>query len=225
MRGFKERFEGRRMIRRALAAGACVAVSGGLVACGGSSGSGGGSTTNAAAFGPGAQLTASDRECLQKHGLDLRAGGPGGPPPNGAPPAGTTGTVVTPPKGGSGTTTTYGGPPPGAIIGPQGGSGASQMPENVRKAFQACGVQPPTFRAGGPPNVDNSAYRQSITSYVACVRQNGYELPDPNLSGNGPIFDESKVNRDDPKFQSASQKCQHLLQPPSTSQGSASSSQ
>lgn len=208
MRESIRRFGGRLTIRRLLAGAAFLTVSGSLVACGGSS-SAGGVTTNAAAFGPGGQLSASDRECLQKHGLNLRIGPAGGRPPTGtnaAPPTGATGTT--------GTTQTYGAPPSGAVIGPQGSSGPTQMPENVRKAFQACGVQPPSRgSAGSPPSVNSAAFRQSVSRYVACVKQNGYDLPAPNLSGNGPIFDESKVNRDDPKFQSASQKCQQLLQP------------
>jgi hypothetical protein len=94
----------------------------------------------------------------------------------------------------------------------------------VRQAFQACGIQPPStqFRAGGP-NVNSTAYRNAVNGYVACMRQNGYQMPDPNLSGNGPVFDASKVNRSDPKFESASQKCQHLLQQPSQTQGSTTS--
>jgi hypothetical protein len=212
MRGLKDRIAGKSRVRVLLAAAAALGISGALVACGGSSGPGGGTTTNAAAFGPGAQLSASDRQCLQKNGLSL-AGRPGGAPP--------TGTTAGPPPGASGT---GGGPPPGVFIGPGGGSGPRQMPDNVRKAFQACGIQPPSPQtAGGRPNVDSSAFRQSVTSYVACIRQNGYDMPDPNLSGKGPVFDESKVNRDDPKFQSASQKCQHLLQPPA--QGTSTSAQ
>jgi hypothetical protein len=216
MRGLKDRMAGKSRVRVLLAAAAAMSISGALVACGGSSGSGGGGTTNAVAFGPGGQLSASDRECLQKNGLSLRAGPQGGTPP--------TGTTAWPPPGASGTSTNGGGPPGGVFIGPGGGSGPRQMPENVRKAFQACGIQPPSPQtAGGGPNVDSSAFRQSVTSYVACIRQNGYDMPDPNLSGKGPVFDESKVNRDDPKFQSASQKCQHLLQPPA--RGTSTSAQ
>jgi hypothetical protein len=188
-------------MRAILSAAAVMAISAGLMACGGSSGSGGGGQTNAVAFRPGAQMSASDRECLRKHGLNFQLAGPGG-----APPAGGTGTTAAPPAG--------------AVVGPQGSSGPRQLPDNVRKAFQACGVNPPSFSSGGPPpNVNSSAYRDSVNRYVACVKQNGYDLPAPNLSGKGPIFDESKVNRDDPKFQAASRRCQQLLQPPSGSQG------
>jgi hypothetical protein len=217
MRGFKVRIGGKSRVRVFLTAAAFLSISGALVACGGgSSGSGGGGTTNAAGFGPGGQLSASDRECLQKNGLTLRGGPQGGTPP--------TGTTAGPPPGASGTSTNGGGPPGGVFIGPGGGSGPRQMPENARKAFQACGIQSPSSQtAGGGPNVDSSAFRQSVTGYVACIRQNGYDMPDPNLSGKGPVFDESKVNRDDPKFQSASQKCQQLLQPPA--QGTSTSAQ
>jgi hypothetical protein len=217
MRGFKVRIGGKSRVRVFLTAAAFLSISGALVACGGgSSGSSGGGTTNAAAFGPGGQLSASDRECLQKNGLTLRGGPQGGTPP--------TGTTAGPPPGASGTSTNGGGPPGGVFIGPGGGSGPRQMPENARKAFQACGIQSPSPQtAGGGPNVDSSAFRQSVTGYVACIRQNGYDMPDPNLSGKGPVFDESKVNRDDPKFQSASQKCQQLLQPPA--QGTSTSAQ
>src|SRR5882672_8300541 len=124
MRGLKERIAGKSRVHVFLAAAAALSISGALVACGGSSGSGGGGTTNAAAFGPGGQLSASDRQCLQKNGLSLRAGPQGGTPP--------TGTTAGPPPGASGTSTTGGGPPGGVFIGPGGGSGPRQMPENVR---------------------------------------------------------------------------------------------
>jgi len=43
------------------------------------------------------------------------------------------------------------------------------------------------------------------------VRENGYEPPEPNLSGEGPIFDPSAVNQEDPKFMAASEKCKSQL--------------
>jgi hypothetical protein len=61
---------------------------------------------------------------------------------------------------------------------------------------------------------NNPQLQQSIQAFVSCVRKDGYNMPSPNLSGNGPVFDPAKVNRSDPKFVSASQKCQSLLTPP-----------
>jgi hypothetical protein len=43
---------------------------------------------------------------------------------------------------------------------------------------------------------------------------NGYKLPKPNLSGTGPVFDPRTVNRTDPKFIAAAQKCQALIPRP-----------
>jgi hypothetical protein len=39
----------------------------------------------------------------------------------------------------------------------------------------------------------------------------GAELPEPNVSGEGPVFKESDVDREDPKFEAANEKCQPLL--------------
>ena len=46
---------------------------------------------------------------------------------------------------------------------------------------------------------------------MSCVRRNGYDLPDPNLSGDGPVFDSGEVDQNDADFQKASQKCQGRL--------------
>lgn len=43
------------------------------------------------------------------------------------------------------------------------------------------------------------------------MRKNGYDLPKPNTSGKGPVFDSSKINRNDPKFKAAVAKCQSDL--------------
>ena len=41
--------------------------------------------------------------------------------------------------------------------------------------------------------------------------ENGYELPEPNVSGEGPVFKESDVDREDPTFKSANEECQSLI--------------
>ena len=116
---------------------------------------------------------------------------------------------VTIPSPGSGGQPPSGGPP-------AGGAGGQEF-QKMQQAFQDCGVNIPNGPPGGG-SFDPSAMRKQITQYVACVRQNGYDLPDPNTSGNGPVFDSSNVNQNDPKFKAASAKCQHLL--PSGPQGS-----
>ena len=115
---------------------------------------------------------------------------------------------VTVPSPGSGGQPPSGGPPTGGANG--------QDFQKMQQAFQDCGVSIPNGPQGGG-NFDPSAMRKQISQYVACVRQNGYDLPSPNTSGNGPVFDSSTVNQNDPKFKAASAKCQNLL--PSTPQG------
>ncbi len=115
---------------------------------------------------------------------------------------------VTIPRPGSGGQPPSGGPPAGGANG--------QDFQTLQQAFKDCGVSIPNGPQGGG-NFDPSAMRKQISQYAACVRQNGYDLPSPNTSGNGPVFDSSKVNQNDPKFKAASAKCQNLL--PSAPQG------
>ena len=134
--------------------------------------------------------------CLKQHGITLpaRRPGAGGPPGAGS---------GTPPAGAPGTGTTPTGRPPGGGFFGRTGANASKF----RAAFKACGANfPANGRRRGFFN------RQNIQKYVTCVRQHGYKLPEPNFSGNGPVFPANiRTNK---KFQSASKACQSLLAPP-----------
>jgi hypothetical protein len=131
-----------------------------------------------------AQLAA----CLKKQGVTLPQRPQGAPPPGGA--AGVGG---------------------GFFFGGGGGNGAAQGNSKFGNALRKCGVNRPQ---GGFRRQANSAqFKQAITKFVACMKTDGYPLPKPNTSGNGPVFSSSKVNRNDPKFKSAAQKCQGLLRP------------
>jgi hypothetical protein len=50
-----------------------------------------------------------------------------------------------------------------------------------------------------------------VTKYAACVRRHGFDLPTPNFSGKGPVFNTSQVDTTSPKFVAASRPCQSLL--------------
>ena len=179
--------------RRVLALGAAAALV--LVAlliagCGGSSSgssTGEDSSTTASggpAGGPGGfEISEEAQTCLKEKGVELPEPGSGGGPPQGggAPPSG------------------EGGPPRGF------GGGA-----RMKEAFEECGVELPRGKPGGP-NVNSAAFKKQIKEYVACVRENGYDLPEPNLSGGGPVFSESEVDQEDPKFKEASEACQGKL--------------
>jgi len=157
------------------------------------------STSAGAASSTRAKLVA----CLKQHGITLPAGRrPGAGAPPGAPGAGS----GTPPAGapGTGTGTTPSGRPPGGGFFGRTGANASKF----RAAFKACGAN----FAAGRGGLRRGFNRQNIQKYVTCVRQHGYNLPEPNFSGNGPVFPANiRTNK---KFQTASKACQSLLAPP-----------
>lgn len=104
-------------------------------------------------------------------------------------------------KGGEGPPMGEGGKPP------QGG----EMSE-MQKAFEECGIETGELKGGpegGPPDMNSAAFRKQIKEYAACVRENGYELAEPDFSGEGPVFDESEA--ESAAFKKASAKCKDLL--------------
>ena len=172
----------------------------GLAACGESSGTTSTSTSaNASATtppgaartgvtGPGATRFKALRECLQKNGVTLpkrapgqRRGGPGGP------------------SGARG------------FLG--GGAGGPQLPDGVTRAqyeaaIKKCGGG--TFAHRGL-RLKNPAYLAALTKFAACMHENGVNVPAPNTSGNGPIFDTKGLDTKSAQFEAAQKKCQSTL--------------
>lgn len=144
------------------------------------------------AGGPGGfEIDDEAQACLEEQGVELPEMGAGGPP-EGAPSG-------EPPQGGP----------------PEGFEGGEEM----QKAFEECGIEAPQGGGPGGSPTDSPEFEESIEDYVACVRENGYDLPDPNLSGEGPVFDESEVDQTDPAFKAASEQCQSLIAAPPGGQG------
>jgi hypothetical protein len=114
-----------------------------------------------------------------------------------------------------GTSTT---PHTGGLFG-GGGSGSFSNPA-TRAALAKCGLSIGR-RPAGTSRVNSPAFKTAVNNYVACMTKNGYSLPKPNLSGKGPVFTTSQVNRNDPKFKTASGKCQQLLNTGQSTPGSA----
>ena len=138
------------------------------------------------------------KACLKEKGLELPGfkGGEGGPPGGGE-----------------------GGMPKRGEGGPPGGFGAGGS-EEMKKAFEECGVEKPEFKggpggAGGKPDTNSAAFQKQVNEYVACVRENGYELGEPNFSGEGPVFEKSES--ESAEFKKASAQCQELLGGPGAS--------
>jgi hypothetical protein len=123
------------------------------------------------------------RECLQKNGVTLPPRTPGQ------------------------------GPPRGGFL---GGASGRQLPGGVsREKFQAalrkCGAPGRIARFGGAARFHNPAFAQALTKFAACMRENGINLPAPNTSGNGPIFNTTGIDTTSPQFASAEEKCRSDL--------------
>lgn len=179
---------------RALAGAALLLALAALLAACGSSSSGGSTSaasTTASATGPaGPAGFARLRACLQQQGV----------------------TLPRPPAGAQAQRRQSGGGPGFGFR--RGGGAFSRLSSAERArmsaALQKCGGVRGRFRRFGF-DARSPAFRRALTAYVACVRRNGFDLPAPNTTGKGPIFDPRKVNPRDPRYLAANAKCQQLL--------------
>jgi hypothetical protein len=201
-------------MKRISLAAAIAVVLGALVlaGCGGSSGGSSteSSTTAASASGGGEgakfAISAEDRQCLKEKGVELPEFKSGEGPPtsqNGEMPEGG---EIPGGEASEGGAMPEGGPPAGGFGG--------ESSEANEKAFEECGVEMPEFKGGpggegGAPNVNSAAFKKQVKEYVACVRENGYEIAEPNFSGEGPVFEKSES--ESAAFKKASAQCQGLL--------------
>jgi hypothetical protein len=136
------------------------------------------------------------RECLQKNGVTL---------PHPTPGQGPTGHV--------------GGPNGGGFFGARGARGG--LPSGVSRtqmeaALKKCGGAGAglhRFGAGGYPGggfagrLHNPTYTADLAKFATCMRENGVDVPAPNTSGNGPIFNTKGLNPTSPTFTAAETKC------------------
>lgn len=107
------------------------------------------------------------------------------------------------PTGGSGS----GGPP-------SGGAGGFKLPEGVsrsklQEALKKCGGG--GFPKGARSGFNSASARTALTKYASCMRENGVNLPTPNTSGSGPVFDTKGIDTSSEKFKKARKACQSDL--------------
>jgi hypothetical protein len=187
--------------RRTSAAALAIALASLLLAaCGGSSSSSSSTATSSASTSgastpsanrPPGSITgrfAAIRECLEKNGIVVPNRVTGKPP--------STGGVA----------------PRGAFPG-----GAPQAPKGMSHAqFEAivkkCGDKFPRGAIGFGAHINSSAVKQALAKFAACMRANGVNVPAPNTSGSGPVFNTKGVDTNSPAFQAADSKCRSDLQ-------------
>jgi hypothetical protein len=93
------------------------------------------------------------------------------------------------------------------------GPGGFKLPEGVsqskfREALKKCGGG---FPGGARRGFNSATAKTALTQFAACMRENGINLPAPNTSGNGPVFNTKGINTSSEAFKKARQKCQSKL--------------
>lgn len=87
--------------------------------------------------------------------------------------------------------------------------------EALRSAREACSEYLEGIEFGFQ-TVDQTELQDTLLAYAACMRQNGYDMPDPDAAaidggpgpGGGPFGD---IDRTDPDFATAQEACQEVL--------------
>jgi hypothetical protein len=97
--------------------------------------------------------------------------------------------------------------PPGRFLG-----GPSGLPNGITRgqmeaALKKCGG----VFGGGLRRFNNPRYRQALVTFAACMRENGVHVPEPNTSGNGPVFSTKGLETNSIKFRTAERKCRGAL--------------
>jgi|ERR1700684_2681311 len=165
-----------------------------LAACGGggsSSTSSSSSTKTSASATKGrgqfAARGAALRTCLKKAGITLPEGKPG----------------------------TAGSHRPGGPFGAGGAQGGGfQLPKGVTRAqLQAALKQCGGGFSGAGRRFGGARNSQRLAKFAACMRTNGVNLPTPNTTGKGPIFDTKGIDTTSAAFKAADAKCVKELRP------------
>ena len=95
--------------------------------------------------------------------------------------------------------------------------GAPQLPKGVtasqyQAALKKCGGFTPGGRFGGAVNrLKSGQFRQTLAKFATCLRANGVNIPAPNTSGKGPIFNTRGIDVASAKFKAAQLKCASVL--------------
>jgi hypothetical protein len=93
------------------------------------------------------------------------------------------------------------------VGGPDGGGEIDQ--EAMEKAMEACEELAP--RGGGSfSEEDRQEMQDAMLEYAQCMRDNGYDMPDPDFSDGGGMF-RLEGEADDPAFKKAQEACEDKL--------------
>jgi hypothetical protein len=95
--------------------------------------------------------------------------------------------------------------------------GGPQLPKGVTRAqyeaaIKKCGGF--GFKGGrfaGAARFSSPQFKAALVKFASCMRENGVNLPTPNSSGKGPIFNTKGLSVTSPQFKTAQKKCASTL--------------
>jgi len=94
-------------------------------------------------------------------------------------------------------------------------SGGLQLPKGVTHAQYEAAVkrcaQIATGEAVGRSVTGTAAFKAAVAKFIACMKASGANLPAPNTSGNGPLFNPAALNPASPQIQAGLRRCYPLL--------------
>jgi hypothetical protein len=82
--------------------------------------------------------------------------------------------------------------------------------EQLLAAVQGCGGIGAGL-ADVKPHASGTAYKKAFVDFVACMRQQGVNLPAPNTSGKGPVVDTKGFDTTGAKYKAAAKKCAPII--------------
>jgi hypothetical protein len=88
---------------------------------------------------------------------------------------------------------------------PTTGSGSAAKPPGGAPGRTSAGASP------APQSPGAARFKDALSKFAACLRQNGVNIPAPNTSGKGPVFSARGVQTNTPKFRQATTKCRSVL--------------
>jgi len=101
---------------------------------------------------------------------------------------------------------------PGGARGPLGGGPPPGVSKSTYEAaLKKCGGRAARGAGGGFGGRSSSKFKQAVAKFATCMHENGINLPTPNTSGTGPVFNTSGLNTASAAFKSAQSKCAGVL--------------
>lgn len=103
--------------------------------------------------------------------------------------------------------------------GPGGGGAGAEPPdpEELEAATEVCG-ELPEGAVAGVAELDSAEFEDAALAFAECMRENGVDVPDPDLSGGGPAGGGDgggpfggAVDLDDPEVAAAVEACQEVF--------------